>query len=438
MNQIRPWNGEIDPHEDTKIILLKPPPTIWERLDIVACFLFCALLSFAPLAYGAVQNASLLVVEFMIVLCLILVVIQRVKTGAKLISNLLYKPLLGLVVLALLQWLLGFSAYGYATRTSILQGIACLLAFPITLELFSSNGRTRKLVWFFCIYGGLMALFAIVQGFTSEGKLFWTTLPTLGAVIYGSYVNHAHYAGLMELLTPFPLVMALRKRSTPLQSTMLGFTGVLMAVSIFLSRSRGGVITFCVQLAFLGAVFYASGGKRKHLTSFVLFVAVLAGLFAWLASSEVTGALSMLKDPTADNVAGFRLHIAQDSLPLILAHPMIGSGLGTFAHVFPRYQSFYSDFNVNFAHNDYVQFAVEMGLAGILLLAWAFVVFFQRALDEIAEWARSTDTAIRLAALTGCVGILVHSLSDFNLHIPANAMLFLVCAALASRAPQES
>ena len=438
MNHLQKRNELDDSIEGKEIILLTSPPTIWDRLDIAASFLFCALLAFAPLAYGAVQDWSLFVVECVSTTCLVLVVIQRISSGAKFSGNPLYKPFFCLIILAIMQWSLGWTAYGYATRTSILQGIACLIAFLLTLELFSRNGRARNLVWFLCIYGGLMALFAIVQGFTSEGKLFWTTLPTLGAVIYGSYVNHAHYAGLMELLTPFPLVMALRKRSTPLQSALLGFTGVLMAVSIFLSRSRGGVVTFCVQLAFLGAVFYASGGKRKHMASFVLFVAVLAGLFAWLASSEVTEALSTLKDPAADNVTGFRLHIVQDSLPLIFTHPIFGSGLGTFAHIFPRYQSFYSDFYVNFAHNDYVQFVVEMGLAGVVLLTWALIVFFQRALDGISEWARHTDTAIRLAALTGCVGILIHSLSDFNLHIPANAMLFLVCVALASRAPQES
>jgi hypothetical protein len=38
---------------------------------------------------------------------------------------------------------------------------------------------------------------------------------------------------------------------------------------------------------------------------------------------------------------------------------------------------------------------------------------------------------LRLGATLGCIGLLVHSFSDFNLRIPANAAWFAFCAGLA-------
>ena len=57
-------------------------------------------------------------------------------------------------------------------------------------------------------YGAVVASFAVLQGMAPNGKLYWIRALEQGGYIYGPYVNHNHYAGLMEMLTPFPLVLA--------------------------------------------------------------------------------------------------------------------------------------------------------------------------------------------------------------------------------------
>jgi O-antigen ligase len=94
---------------------------------------------------------------------------------------------------------------------------------------------------------------------------------------------------------------------------------------------------------------------------------------------------------------------------------------------------------VNQAHNDYLQLLVETGLAGFAIAVWFLVLVFRQAAGKLKNWTENASGALTVAALLGCVGILVHSFLDFNLQIPSNAALFYVLSAIAASAPlQES
>jgi O-antigen ligase len=124
---------------------------------------------------------------------------------------------------------------------------------------------------------------------------------------------------------------------------------------------------------------------------------------------------------------------------MFLKKPFLGWGLGTFSTVYPGFRSFYATFFVNQAHNDYLQLLVETGLAGFSIAVWFWVVVFRGAARKLGKWNETASGALTVAALLGCIGILVHSFVDFNLQIPANAALFYVLCAIAASGPlQES
>jgi O-antigen ligase len=116
--------------------------------------------------------------------------------------------------------------------------------------------------------------------------------------------------------------------------------------------------------------------------------------------------------------------------------PVLGWGLGTFAEVYPQFRSFYTDFFVDQAHNDYLQLLVEMGVLGFATMLWFLVTVYRRATRKLKNWTVDTNGAISLAAMLGVAGILVHSLLDFNLQIPANAALFYVLCTVAALEPR--
>jgi O-antigen ligase len=115
--------------------------------------------------------------------------------------------------------------------------------------------------------------------------------------------------------------------------------------------------------------------------------------------------------------------------------PVLGWGLGTFPTVYPQFRSFYTNFFVNEAHNDYLQLLCEMGLLGFGTMVWFLIVLYRRAIPQVKNWMSDVSGAVTLACILGTTGILVHSVLDFNLQIPANAALFYVFCTLAAAPP---
>jgi O-antigen ligase len=127
----------------------------------------------------------------------------------------------------------------------------------------------------------------------------------------------------------------------------------------------------------------------------------------------------------------------QDTFRLFLDHPLIGTGLGTFEMVFPPYDSLYDGRIVNHAHNDYLETLAETGVVGGLCCFWFLAVILRQSLKGLGELGSSFGSSMNLSGLVACCGFLVHSLVDFNLHVTANALLFLVSAHMAAvRLPQ--
>ncbi len=133
--------------------------------------------------------------------------------------------------------------------------------------------------------------------------------------------------------------------------------------------------------------------------------------------------------------------MAGDSLRIFRTHMLMGVGLGAFETAYPAQQTFASDKRVDHAHNDYAEALAETGLPGALLIASGLILFVRQGLRNlrlILEPGKDSSAWLRMGATIGCLGLLVHSYFDFNLHIPANAAWFAVCAGLASASVERT
>jgi O-antigen ligase len=215
----------------------------------------------------------------------------------------------------------------------------------------------------------------------------------------------------------------------------------LMAGSIFLSGSRGGMAAFVAEIVVLAVLMLRKReGSWKQPLMLGAFLAMVIVFLLWIGGNELTQRLISIHSEAREELSGgVRLTIDRDCFHMLAKRPFLGWGLGTFPVVYPEFRSFYTTFFVNQAHNDYLQLLVETGLAGFSIAAWFLVLVFRRAAGKLKNWTETASGALTVAALLGCVGILVHSLLDFNLQIPANAALFYVLCAVAASAPlQES
>ena len=401
-----------------------------ERLRVLLFVCFCALLIFDPLALGIVDEWSVGLFEAGAAALLLLWAVEQVAASEiEAVWSPIYWPMIAFVGIVLVQLTFHQTAYQFASLSELWLYIAYGVLIFVGTQLF----RRQYLIRFGSImtaFGSAYALFALIQGFTSGGKIYWWITPQAGSV-YGSYVNHNHYAGLMELLFPMALVPALMGQSGKTKRLWLTFAATLMAASIFLSGSRGGMIALLVEIAFLAGFWIRDFSAKKAMASVAVFCLVTALFLAWVAPQQVGGRISNLHDPS-------RMLIHRDAVRMFLAHPLLGSGFGAFAVAFPHYRVFFDGFFVNHAHDDYLELLLETGLLGFAAAVWFLVVMYREGFRNVAPEKTSASALIRTAALAGCSGFLAHSFMDFNLHIPGNAALFFVLCAAAVAGPPET
>ncbi len=402
----------------------------------------CVVLLLGPLVFGAVEPWSIFALETCAVLLLAVWAFRQwTNSEVNISENVVYRPMAAFFVLVTLQWVIGTTAYRLVTYTHLLLYAAYgMLVFVVTQTLRRSS-QFEMLAKLFSAYGLVVASFAILQGLAPNGKLYWVFTLEQGGLIYGPYVNHNHYAGLMEMLMPFPLVLATSHFTDGNRKIAVAGIAALMAGSIFLSGSRGGMAAFVAQMVVLGVLLARKrDGSWKQPLMLGGFLAVVIIFLIWMGGNELTQRLASIHSEAREELSGgVRLSIDRDCLHMLLKRPLLGWGLGAFPIAYPQFRSFYTTFFVNQAHNDYLQLLVETGLAGFAIVVWFLVLVFRQASSKIKNWTETASGALTVAALLGCVGILVHSFLDFNLQVPANAALFYVLCAIAASAPlQES
>ena len=400
-----------------------------EVLQWVLVLGLCALLIFAVLAFGAVNEWSTFAFESgAAVLFLVWAGKQFVSKQVGLSKNPLYPPALFFFGLMLAQVALRRSAYGYVTKYEVLQYVSYGIVLLIAAESVREEDARKKFALTLIVFGALYAFFALAQELTSNGKIFWVYTARFNGSIYGSYVNHDHYAGLMEMLAPFPLVASMGHLLKGGKRALVAFCAVLMASTIFLSGSRGGMIAFVLEIVLFAALTLVQRRNPRVAVGLIALCVLVLAFLVFVGKGQVLGRLG-------DLGPGIRLNITKDCLKMFSHRPVWGWGLGTFPTVYPSYRSFYTNLFVNEAHNDYAQLLVETGLLGFGLMLWFLVRLYRYGLPTSRRWEFKWDGAVSLAALLGCTGILLHSFVDFNLQIPANAALFYVLCGLAASRP---
>ena len=393
------------------------------------------VLVYGVIMFGAVEPWSLFGLQAIAAGLFLLWSAQQLVTGAEFVLSALYIPVALFAGIAGAQLVLHRTAYAYMTRMACLNYLAYAMLLIVAMQMLRSAEDVKRLIAFLTASGFLIALVAVIQDLTSRGEIYWL-VPVRGAsFIYGPYVNHNHYAGIMELLAPFPLVLSMMEELTPPKRVLLAFAGVFMASTIFLSLSRGGMTGFGFEVVFLAAVLWWKNASRRSAAIFATVCLLIMIFLLWLGGKSLVQRFVSFKTDEASYHS--RLQIARDSIPMIEARPLMGWGLGTFTTVYPKYRSFYASVFVNAAHNDYVQVLAETGALGLLAVLGFVAVVYVCGFRKLRGRGLNLTQAATLAALLGVTGILVHSFVDFNLQIPANAATFYVVSAIAAAAYQN-
>ena len=391
----------------------------------------CALVVFGVASHGAVEDWARAVLEFGAGLLFLAWAVRAFfARELQLILSPLLLPLVALLLLGAGQWVFHGTASSYSTRMELQLLLADILILFLAAQAFRTLEDWRGFVWFGMSFGFVVAFFAILQHLTFNGKLYWFREMHYGGIPFGPYANRNHFAGFAELVIPLSLVPLALGKVRRERWFLVSLFAVVPIAALFLSASRGGIVSFAVQVGVVAIWLILRRTAGKHLLSggAVLLLAFL--MVSWLGVQQLVERFSTLR--SLEMTEGKRAAMRADTWRIFLDHPWKGTGLGTLQLVFPAYETLYDGKIVNHTHNDYLEDLAETGIAGGLCCAWFLGVLLLDTLRRLSRLDVAFSSALQLSGLVACFGFLAHSLVDFNLHIPANALLFFLMANLAT------
>jgi O-antigen ligase len=341
-----------------------------------------------------------------------------------------------------------------ATRKAIFVLFFLVAFLIIAANLLTNRKRLSTVLNFLVGYGLAMAMFSLVQFFTWNGKFYWFRPNRNGASPFGPFVSHNHFAGYMEMLIPLAVVMALAEGRKLEARLFYGFSALLMSTAAVASLSRGGMISLAATVLFIafcqvtlrisrqsrrGSPAPSPGRSATLIKGLLLACAAVVAIFIgilWVGPDRLAGRMTGNGAGGAANQEETfftsRGWIWQDTWTMIKANPVLGVGIGGFETAYPQYSHSDGALIVGQAHNDYLQVLADAGLLGGLLALWFLALIFR----EIFRGIKSRDallSAIAQGSGAGIFAILVHSIFDFNLQLPSNALLFLLLVAVLSQ-----
>lgn len=449
--------------------------------DTVVEWLLVGLLAFMPLAFGVVHAWSeevVIALSGAIVICFLLKLVFHRKQS--IIWSWAYVPAGMFLLVAILQLiplptglisivspntaalkteLLGdlpnagvvlksmtFSFYPNATKHDLRLVLAVVGVFVVVLNVFRRPDQIKRLLMTIALIGGIIVLIALAQNLFGNGKLYWFVSTRYSELNSGPFVNHSHYGQFINLSIGAALgflMVRLReefngqKITPPVVFEYLGSTSAktvwiliiiisLGAATVFVSLTRGGMVSMLIAAAFTTLLITSrqslkGSGWIMVVTALVAFTCIL-----YIGFDAVCDRLATLQEL---DQSGGRWQILKDVSVCFRRFPILGTGLGTHSVVYPMFERLTITTLVTHAENEYAQVVEETGLIGLGLLIIFGIIVWSNYVRSI----RNADIPICSAAYGigfGILAILLHSLSDFGQHLPANAFLSAIFCAL--------
>ena len=334
---------------------------------------------------------------------------------------------------------LSWSVCSQAAEEDFMKLTAYGTIFFLLFKTIRTRRQRKRLLYTILSIGFLETLYGLIQ-FVSGNHSIYTR--QVSSWVYGTFVNKNHFAAYMEMviLLVFGLLVARFKAAandieTPpeekyIKAFFFAFVLVMMVSAHLLSGSRGGFISLGAGMLCFLLLLSLRGLSGKKLSIVMLVFMLTLGTVIVFQAEKILPRLETLTQERVDASVAVRQKLWQDAVHIFQDYPVVGSGSGTFSHLFRRYRSFRSTFIYEYAENDYLQLLAESGIVGVGLLFAAALLFFARALSSWKHQRSRWNLAVTSGGLCAMLSLLLHALVDFPFHIPANTLLFVVIAAL--------
>lgn len=399
--------------------------------------LVLAVVVFAPLAMAAARLQDFAVVQALVAVATVLWALRFwVRPSHRIQWPPVCWPVAGFALYAVARYLT--ADVEYVARQELLRVLVCVWLFFVVLNNLHRQKNTELLVKALLVVGTLLSIYAIYQFLAKSNYVLGLRRPEqYDGRGSGTYICPNHLAGLLEMLIPVALAMLLLGKDKLLQRVFTGYAALVLLAGMAVTVSRGGYLACGLSLVLL-AVFLVRF-RNYRILALVSLVALLVGGGVFLAKSpQSLRRFTHMFVPGQLQHVGFRWSLTKITTRMWLDHFWVGVGPGHFDVRFPGYRGEGLQQRPTYAHNDYLQVLTDWGFVGGVLVfgavgllgggvpvTWRYV---RRSSGGLVT-KRSDRAAHVLGVSVGLIALAIHTAYDFNLHVPANALVATVLAA---------
>ncbi len=399
-------------------------------INLIPRYIIYATLIFAPFARASVEDWAITVILFLTLLASAAFLMDKsLYWEWKWTKTPLDSPIIGLLILSILSGI--FSVHRLSSLLALSLLINYFAIYYLAISFIQYRSYLKQLTYILIGLGVILSLFGFIKWY-GFNPFPWWEYPDLEQIklhrLSATYVNANNFAGYLEMIIPILIGLIVTGYMNTKIFPMTILTMLLLFALIF-TYSRGGWIASASGLFFLFFILIMNQtAKRKKILFFLCLSIFVVSFFILLDSSLTDRFLTLSQQSYLPSFSG-RLIVWKGVTKMIGEYPLLGIGPGTFETFFTQYQPPGIHGRYNEAHNDYLQFTSEIGILLIPIFFWMTVALFRKGFDKIKNSSRLVR-GTTAGAMSGIVSILVHSIVDFNLQIPANAVLFTILVAI--------
>lgn len=419
------------------------PSGFRERLDV-----FCErailgvvvlIVLWGPLAFGGIPAPAFLVIQGLTILALGL---WAVRLWAQRPCRLLWPPICWAVFVFLLYALVRcrLVQIEYIARRELIEVIVYASLFFIIINNLNRRESATIIALCLIVLGMVLAWDAVFQFVTKYPRIWgFERRAQFLSRGCGTYINPNHLAGLLGMTVPLALAYTLMSRFSHTMKVLFAYCGLAMLAGIGVSLSRGGIMaTSATLVVFCLVLLFQRGYWLAGLGVLIALVAV-----AIVVSTEFDSIQKRFETAfKSGRLVDVRVNYWPSAIQLFKNHPLWGCGPGHFDSASELYLPGTLERRPVYAHNDYLNTLCDWGATGLAIIAAACVLLFYgawrtwpalRQADLEAGGSHKSDRlAFLMGAGMGLLAIFFHSVVDFNMHVPANAVVAVTLMALIS------
>lgn len=328
----------------------------------------------------------------------------------------------------------------YISLYSLFSIILLAGLYILVPNVVRERKQIRKIMVSLIFVSGLISIYSIVQYFGID----LLNLKVVGSgYISGPFENRNVLASFLVFVMPVSAGFLFEKISKKLK-IMIGLVMIITLIALIYTRTRGAWVGFMGAMAFFaGAKLIAEGGMKKIFNNvfskkslIIIFLMVIClGLlirYDYRKGGSFTKkflSIADLKDPATMH----RFVMWRTGIDIIKEHPLLGTGMGTFEKIHPKYQSKYLRTEKygrfeglsRFIHNDYLEITANTGILGLGTFLWLIVTLYWTGLKRLKQISESKYSPnLLIIILSSLTAVLIHSFFHYSFYLPATSMLF--------------